>query len=127
RAMVLLRVFFFQAEDGIRDFHVTGVQTCALPISVVAATFAAHGTVVGLAEPTGITRPMTGQTICGDALAVRHDDGVPSLLVADGLGHGPLAAVASDAAVRAFLDAPSGPPVALLERVHAALGGTRGA
>src|SRR5690606_40516545 len=27
------RSFFFQAEDGIRDFHVTGVQTCALPIS----------------------------------------------------------------------------------------------
>src|SRR5690606_40999798 len=24
--------FFLQAEDGIRDFHVTGVQTCALPI-----------------------------------------------------------------------------------------------
>src|SRR5690606_32550366 len=28
--------FLFQAEDGIRDFHVTGVQTCALPILVVA-------------------------------------------------------------------------------------------
>src|SRR5207302_2308545 len=27
--------FFFQAEDGIRDFHVTGVQTCALPISFI--------------------------------------------------------------------------------------------
>src|SRR5690606_40729989 len=26
--------FFFQAEDGIRGFHVTGVQTCALPIFV---------------------------------------------------------------------------------------------
>src|SRR5690606_39916300 len=26
--------FFFQAEDGIRDFHVTGVQTCALPIEL---------------------------------------------------------------------------------------------
>src|SRR5256885_7329092 len=26
------RVFFFQAEDGIRDYKVTGVQTCALPI-----------------------------------------------------------------------------------------------
>src|SRR5690606_40554835 len=24
--------YFFHAEDGIRDFHVTGVQTCALPI-----------------------------------------------------------------------------------------------
>src|SRR2546426_4127927 len=28
-----LCVFFFQAEDGIRDYKVTGVQTCALPIS----------------------------------------------------------------------------------------------
>src|SRR5699024_11287886 len=28
----LLIVFFFQAEDGIRDRNVTGVQTCALPI-----------------------------------------------------------------------------------------------
>src|SRR5690606_40985226 len=30
--------FFFQAEDGIRDFHVTGVQTCALPIYAIAGT-----------------------------------------------------------------------------------------
>src|SRR5690606_40617436 len=30
---VYVLCFFFQAEDGIRDFHVTGVQTCALPIS----------------------------------------------------------------------------------------------
>src|SRR3989454_1157000 len=29
--------FFFQAEDGIRDYKVTGVQTCALPISAVVA------------------------------------------------------------------------------------------
>src|SRR5699024_12020056 len=28
-------VFFFQAEDGIRDRNVTGVQTCALPISTI--------------------------------------------------------------------------------------------
>src|SRR2546430_13410618 len=28
--------FFFQAEDGIRDLTVTGVQTCALPISLLA-------------------------------------------------------------------------------------------
>src|SRR5690606_39497356 len=30
---------FFQAEDGIRDFHVTGVQTCALPIYFVSTGF----------------------------------------------------------------------------------------
>ena len=27
--------FFFQAEDGIRDWSVTGVQTCALPIYII--------------------------------------------------------------------------------------------
>src|SRR2546430_9421279 len=32
RIAVHLHVFFFQAEDGIRDLTVTGVQTCALPI-----------------------------------------------------------------------------------------------
>src|SRR5690606_30139397 len=36
RCSVFPVFFFFQAEDGIRDFHVTGVQTCALPILIVA-------------------------------------------------------------------------------------------
>src|SRR5690606_40062626 len=36
-------VFIFQAADGIRDFHVTGVQTCALPISYEAARAAVAG------------------------------------------------------------------------------------
>src|SRR2546430_9220795 len=31
--IILFFFFFFQAEDGIRDLTVTGVQTCALPIS----------------------------------------------------------------------------------------------
>src|SRR5262249_59144462 len=31
-----VELFFFQAEDGIRDWSVTGVQTCALPISALA-------------------------------------------------------------------------------------------
>src|SRR2546429_6749719 len=38
-----LRFFFFQAEDGIRDAAVTGVQTCALPIYPVGWTFAGTG------------------------------------------------------------------------------------
>src|SRR3712207_9499028 len=41
----LVDFFFVQAEDGIRDIGVTGVQTCALPISVVAV----DGVVAGLA------------------------------------------------------------------------------
>ena len=34
REMGILMLFFFQAEDGIRDYKVTGVQTCALPIYI---------------------------------------------------------------------------------------------
>src|SRR2546430_7008986 len=38
--------FFFQAEDGIRDLTVTGVQTCALPISGPMSTAAAKTTAI---------------------------------------------------------------------------------
>src|SRR5260370_5375104 len=34
--LMMFNLFFFQAEDGIRDSSVTGVQTCALPIYVSA-------------------------------------------------------------------------------------------
>src|SRR5256886_12560818 len=52
--------FFFQAEDGIRDLTVTGVQTCALPIFQVAPSYASHllpaqllgGAGVGLTIPS---------------------------------------------------------------------------
>src|SRR5262249_58114658 len=38
----LWSLFFFQAEDGIRDWSVTGVQTCALPIFLVNNAGVAH-------------------------------------------------------------------------------------
>src|SRR5690606_40093347 len=44
--------FFFQAEDGIRDFHVTGVQTCALPISKDAGKIAGLEVLRLVNEPT---------------------------------------------------------------------------
>src|SRR6267378_4689693 len=55
--MALLFFFFFQAEDGIRDLYVTGVQTCALPILgglslVVGALGIANITLVGVMERT---------------------------------------------------------------------------
>ena len=40
--------FFFQAEDGIRDYKVTGVQTCALPIWLVWLVDPMVGWLVGL-------------------------------------------------------------------------------
>src|SRR5207247_4763171 len=56
-------LFFFQAEDGIRDPLVTGVQTCALPISVIRAgarsSREAPYTSVDLPEPLSPARPTT--------------------------------------------------------------------
>src|SRR5687768_18556100 len=49
--------FFFQAEDGIRDVAVTGVQTCALPICGRDAPAAAAGQPRGLVQPCPPARP----------------------------------------------------------------------
>src|SRR5215208_1877962 len=43
-------LFFFEAEDGIRTGHVTGVQTCALPIYFVYGQFGENFTVEGLSD-----------------------------------------------------------------------------
>lgn len=75
----------------------------------------------------GLTRPLTGETVSGDGFAARRADGRHQLLVCDGLGHGPLAAAASQAAVRAFLHAPSLPPAGVVEHLHGAISHTRGA
>src|SRR5207253_357213 len=48
--------FLFQAEDGIRDGHVTGVQTCALPISnITGATAASYTTLATTTADSGST------------------------------------------------------------------------
>src|SRR5256886_6313623 len=44
-------IFFFQAEDGIRDLTVTGVQTCALPISANPDAIVVGGSGTGGALP----------------------------------------------------------------------------
>src|SRR5690625_8049007 len=50
--LIILIFFFFQAEDGIRDGHVTGVQTCALPISADAETI----------KDTAVAQPLLAAT-----------------------------------------------------------------
>src|SRR5260370_8713107 len=49
-----MQVFFFQAEDGIRDSSVTGVQTCALPISEQARAFGVYSFVASAGASIGL-------------------------------------------------------------------------
>lgn len=76
----------------------------------------------------GISVPKEGESECGDAWACKRGNGsVTLVLVADGIGHGPDAALASRLAVRTFDQAREHEPAALVERVHEALRPTRGA
>ena len=75
----------------------------------------------------GISIPKTGQDVCGDAWSVSNVGGVLTLLVADGLGHGPEAAEASVEAVRLFHRYNGHSVNNLIEYVHGGLRATRGA
>ncbi|MFG1802505.1 SpoIIE family protein phosphatase [Micromonospora carbonacea] len=74
-----------------------------------------------------LTRPLTGEAVSGDGYAVRVAEGRHQVLVCDGLGHGPLAASATDAALAAFRSAPAAPPAAVVQHLHRSMSHTRGA
>src|SRR2546430_577624 len=71
--------FFFQAEDGIRDLTVTGVQTCALPISSLFGALWVHADSWRPKLPliSSSKRELRGRTLCCSALwsrAILHDE-----------------------------------------------------
>src|SRR5439155_8576252 len=91
RQLLLLRFFFFfQAEDGIRDGHVTGVQTCALPISPLREQ---HRELLEIrarlfaARPAKLERARSGRAqLPVDELRADVDDADRRALVANMLG-----------------------------------------
>jgi anti-sigma regulatory factor (Ser/Thr protein kinase) len=80
-----------------------------------------------LVELGAVSLPLSGERVCGDGWAVSLRPGVIGAMVADGLGHGPLAAKAAMEAVRVFSECAAGSPGELIEAVHGPLRATRGA
>ena len=78
-------------------------------------------------EIAGVCVPVRGEEACGDAWSASLSDQTAEIVVADGLGHGILAAEASGAAIAAFARAAGKTPVDTLDSVHRALRHTRGA
>lgn len=74
-----------------------------------------------------ITVPVRGEEVCGDDCAAVAAENELTLIVADGLGHGPEAAVAANEAVRLFRRHRTRPIAELLESLHNGLKATRGA
>ncbi len=93
---------------------------------IVADVWPADGE-AGEIDIGGLTRPIEGETVCGDVVGARVADGHHLLMLADGLGHGPLAADASIEATRVFHESATLDPAAILMAMHERLRGTRGA
>ncbi|MFI0240208.1 ATP-binding SpoIIE family protein phosphatase [Streptomyces sp. NPDC016845] len=94
-----------------------------------------RGTGDGEVRPVaaGLTRPISGETVCGDTWAVRigaddaGGDGPMMVLMCDGLGHGPLAARVGERARQIFRQSAAVHPGDVLRQLHEGLRGTRGA
>lgn len=71
--------------------------------------------------------PVAGERLCGDGWAARQSSEGLDLMMCDGLGHGPIAAEATDAALATFAARPGVPPGDMLDLLHGALRSTRGA
>jgi anti-sigma regulatory factor (Ser/Thr protein kinase) len=77
-------------------------------------------------ESGAITVPKSGEVENGDTCAVSCRASRCSVIVADGLGHGPLAAQASQAAIDVLLKRPDDEPAVAIAGIHHALASTRG-
>jgi anti-sigma regulatory factor (Ser/Thr protein kinase) len=95
--------------------------------TIVYAGFGSRPSIPGPLQIAGVRTPRPGETMCGDDFGWRETGGRQLIIVADGLGHGPLAATASGDALRVFRSASSDQPALILQDIHAALRSTRGA
>ena len=80
-----------------------------------------------LLDVGAVCLPIDGETACGDGWAVVQDADRAVILIVDGLGHGPNAADAADAAIAGFHAASGGAPAEIVAKLHSALRSTRGA
>lgn len=78
-------------------------------------------------EVGAICLPIQGEEVCGDNWAIVACEGALTLMVVDGLGHGPEAALAANAAVTVAHQHANQLPSVIMQRAHVALQGTRGA
>jgi anti-sigma regulatory factor (Ser/Thr protein kinase) len=81
---------------------------------------------VPLAAEAAVRRPIPGEQVCGDGYAWRWVHGRRQLMLCDGLGHGPLAGLAAQAALEQFRLAPEVGPREVLDHIHVRTRHTRG-
>ncbi|HEY6135614.1 MAG TPA: SpoIIE family protein phosphatase [Rubrivivax sp.] len=108
-------------------FSKPDVGTVVLSRVMAGSPPAARTTHATALELAGICVAAPGESVSGDSWASCERDQRGGLIVADGLGHGPEAAIAADGAIGVFLRHPGLAPAELLGKAHESLRGTRGA
>lgn len=99
----------------------------SLGTSIVASFYHGEPEDTELMRVEGFSVPAAGENESGDSWVVRHYNEGSTILTVDGLGHGEFAARAAKAAIDAFDGCYRLPPTEIIEILHAALQGTRGA
>jgi anti-sigma regulatory factor (Ser/Thr protein kinase) len=107
--------------DEVRIYSRPG-QGSAILARVLARAGSGNGVALGAA-----LAPYPGEQVCGDAWSFVTSAGGPTMLLADGSGHGVEAARAAEISLRSFADNANASCEAIVEAMHLSLGATRGA
>ena len=115
-------LFDIYSPPGRGTAVVAHVGSCASQTACCACGESASRGTMGV-----VCIPVHGEEECGDAWAIETIAGKQVVLLVDGLGHGPEASAAAQAAVAIFRDKPDADALTILRDMHAALHITRGA
>lgn len=114
-----------------RGSHVTDIYSAPGLGTAILARLAAgrpeRSRPTSLPKHGAVNVAIAGEEVCGDSWCKQDGNHRLTLMVADGLGHGPLAAEASHAAAQIFIKVEDQSPSEMLAAMHAALRATRGA
>lgn len=108
--------------DDMRVYSRPGLGSAIMARILVDRAAGKHHSQIG-----AVLAPYPGELVCGDAWSFQPSAAGPTLLLADGAGHGAEAARAAEAAVQAFADAREAPCEMIVAALHRALAPTRGA
>jgi len=109
------------------DFDIYSQAGAGTAIVVRLRRAGSHRPASSAFEVGGVSAPMPGESVCGDAWVSTNDRGRVTVGVVDGLGHGVYAAQAAEAATRALTSRPYDTPLEGLQSMHEAVRHTRGA
>jgi anti-sigma regulatory factor (Ser/Thr protein kinase)/serine/threonine protein phosphatase PrpC len=112
--------------SDVFDIH-SSIEKGTVVLSRVNSRTPIHVDGSGVLEIGAVNIALAGEDVCGDSWCVKQSGTDYSVLVVDGLGHGPFANQAASIAVDSFLESAAGGVAEAMQHIHSRLKGSRGA